>query len=547
MKNATIPIIIGVTGHRDLLAPEKIFDRCRIFFADLQKNFPDSPLYVISSLAEGADQICADAALASGAEIWGIIPFEEKAYLETFQTEAGKKKYLHLKSQAAHIVEINESPDSPEKYVKAGKFIVEHCNMLLAIWDGCDSKRPGGTRHIIDLALNKCKYDPAMLAVECPVVPVIHLFAQRHRQSDSFILQNKPEDGELFIGTTLESMQKIDKLENQQLMQQMMLLNNFNRVAVLDFRKKNMNIPEDIEKEYELSQWLDRYTVSSRMATMFQNKYNRQLKLLYLGGILGGICVQIYGGIDLERYQWGHYFLFGYLLLWGLMYCYWKFSHKSFHFKYLELRLMTQLLKNFIYLKLLGCSEQFWEKFSSQFSNNSVVIISALRYWSVLPDKKCAMTPETKSLIQEIWINEQIDYFSKKLTSTQKKIKSKVKIHYILTFLAIIIPIYFLCDFYLVSSGAVYDWLRSVNGLLVALPLFILAMIQFYYNQKNIEKTEKQFQEMLDNYIYIRDIFSMIDDAILQQKVLSLSNASMKEITSWINIYVDSHPEVIKS
>ena len=150
----------------------------------------------------------------------------------------------------------------------------------MAVWDGCDSKRPGGTRHIIDLALNKYKYTPSVLAAECPVVPVIHLFAQRHRQSDSFILQNKPEDGELFAGTTLESMQKIDKLENLKFIQQMQQLNNFNRFVGLDFRKKNMNIPEDIEKEYELSPWLDRYTVSSRMATMFQNKYNRQLKLL---------------------------------------------------------------------------------------------------------------------------------------------------------------------------------------------------------------------------------------------------------------------------
>ena len=539
--------MIGVTGHRDLVVPEIIFDRCRNLLTDLLKNFPDTPLCVISAFAEGADQICAEAALASGAEIWGIIPFEEKAYLETFQTNAGREKYLHLKSQAAHIIEINESPDSPEKYVKAGKFIVEHCNILLAVWDGCDSKRPGGTRHIIDLALNKYKYTPSVLAAECPVVPVIHLFAQRHRQSDSFILQNKPEDGELFAGTTLESMQKIDKLENLKFIQQMQQLNNFNRFVGLDFRKKNMNIPEDIEKEYELSPWLERYTVSSNMATTFQKKYNWQLKFLYIGGISGGMCVQIYGGIDLGRYLWGHYFLLGYLLLWGIMYCYWRFSHQSFHFRYLELRLMTQLLKNFIYLKLSGCSEHFWERFSSQYSNNSVMITSALKYWSVLPEKKCEMTPETKSLLQKIWIDGQIDYLSKKLSSAQKKIRSKVKVHYTLTFLAIMVPVYFLGDFYFGLSGAVYDWLRSVNGLLVALPLFTLAMIQFYYEQKNIEKTEKQFQEMLDNYIYIRNSFSMTDDAFLQQQLLSLSKASIKETTLWINIYIDSHPEVIKS
>jgi hypothetical protein len=56
-----VPLTIGVTGHRDLVASEipRIEARVRDLFEDLRARFPDRPLRILSPLAEGADRLVA--------------------------------------------------------------------------------------------------------------------------------------------------------------------------------------------------------------------------------------------------------------------------------------------------------------------------------------------------------------------------------------------------------------------------------------------------------------------------------------------------------
>ena len=52
-----VPLVIGVTGHRDLVEAELpgIEARVREFLSDLQERYPNLPLRVMTPLAEGAD------------------------------------------------------------------------------------------------------------------------------------------------------------------------------------------------------------------------------------------------------------------------------------------------------------------------------------------------------------------------------------------------------------------------------------------------------------------------------------------------------------
>ena len=55
----TRPLVIGVTGHRDLVPDEiqGIESIVRALFHDLVARFPDRKLQVMSPLAEGADRV----------------------------------------------------------------------------------------------------------------------------------------------------------------------------------------------------------------------------------------------------------------------------------------------------------------------------------------------------------------------------------------------------------------------------------------------------------------------------------------------------------
>jgi hypothetical protein len=54
------PILVGVTGHRDI-PPQSISElevQVESCFMQLQKQYPHSPLIVLSSLTDGADRLC---------------------------------------------------------------------------------------------------------------------------------------------------------------------------------------------------------------------------------------------------------------------------------------------------------------------------------------------------------------------------------------------------------------------------------------------------------------------------------------------------------
>ncbi len=73
---AAIPLIIGVTGHRDLVEDEEpaIRERVREYLSDLRARWPGTPLIVASQLAEGADLLVAEEAHALGLELVFLLP-----------------------------------------------------------------------------------------------------------------------------------------------------------------------------------------------------------------------------------------------------------------------------------------------------------------------------------------------------------------------------------------------------------------------------------------------------------------------------------------
>jgi hypothetical protein len=69
-----IPLVVAVTGHRDLVPGEvpDIQDRVRALIEDLRQKYPDRRLRVMSPLAEGADRLVAQIALDLDVEL--IVP-----------------------------------------------------------------------------------------------------------------------------------------------------------------------------------------------------------------------------------------------------------------------------------------------------------------------------------------------------------------------------------------------------------------------------------------------------------------------------------------
>jgi hypothetical protein len=149
-----MPIInLGITGHRYLAEMDQVMAGLEIALRRLQETFSTSTFRVLSSLAEGADRILAKRLLSiPNTSLWVPLPLPEEDYLKDFETLASRQEFIRLLGQAEQVITLPARNGRGGTYLAAGKYILENCDVLLAIWDGHTAQGEGGTGEIISLA-----------------------------------------------------------------------------------------------------------------------------------------------------------------------------------------------------------------------------------------------------------------------------------------------------------------------------------------------------------------------------------------------------------
>jgi hypothetical protein len=154
---------IGVTGHRDLADPDALREPIREALGRLRKLVPVAPgaglaLVVVSALAEGADRLVAEEVLAAGADRLEVaLPMDVEEYAEDFKTEDSKLEVRCLLARARPS-DIWQAPDwleREEAYERAGRYVVDRCDAIIAVWNGEKSRGRGGTAEIVGYAQEK--------------------------------------------------------------------------------------------------------------------------------------------------------------------------------------------------------------------------------------------------------------------------------------------------------------------------------------------------------------------------------------------------------
>jgi hypothetical protein len=158
-----VPLIVSVTGHRDLVAEEipAIRERVVTFLTDLRREYPDRGVSVMSALAEGADQLVTEEAVRLGIPLIVPLPMARDLYVKDFNSVNVREKFGFLSSRAAEMYElplvdgntiesVSEYGDARDRqYAQLGVFLSAHCHILLALWDGKDNDKLGGTGQVV--------------------------------------------------------------------------------------------------------------------------------------------------------------------------------------------------------------------------------------------------------------------------------------------------------------------------------------------------------------------------------------------------------------
>jgi len=158
-------IVVGVSGHRALDDPAQVEAQVRACLDSLARVGPGEVaprIVALSPLAEGADRIVARSVLERdpAATLRAVLPLEIADYLDDFSSESSKAEFLALLARA-DLIEIlgapeGEDPSNPEgrvaAYERVGRYVVDHCDVLIAVWDGEPARGRGGTAEIIEYA-----------------------------------------------------------------------------------------------------------------------------------------------------------------------------------------------------------------------------------------------------------------------------------------------------------------------------------------------------------------------------------------------------------
>jgi len=192
-ENFKIPFVLGVTGHRDIEQGclEGIKDRLREIYDFVTKEYADTPIILLSPLADGADRIAVEVAqedkYRDKIAVSVPLPFDVETYKATFakgmlnykkasdeRKEALEKESIHefdtlfqkVKEQKNEYLPksipmpfdkslYETSPNENQRtlrrkqYSYVGEYIALYSNVLIAIYDNQSEEKSGGSKEIV--------------------------------------------------------------------------------------------------------------------------------------------------------------------------------------------------------------------------------------------------------------------------------------------------------------------------------------------------------------------------------------------------------------
>jgi hypothetical protein len=164
-------LTIGVTGHRTFFDQPSLRETIQrvldeIKYTHTYDGLTEFTWCILTPLAEGADRIVAEEILKrpEGSALKVVLPLAIADYLEDFGTPQSKEEFHQLLAKDRSPISLKKLPLQDEyppemiadarrdAYEQGGKFVVDHCDILIALWDGKESRGQGSTAEIVRYA-----------------------------------------------------------------------------------------------------------------------------------------------------------------------------------------------------------------------------------------------------------------------------------------------------------------------------------------------------------------------------------------------------------
>ncbi|MEO0345550.1 MAG: hypothetical protein AAF229_04780 [Pseudomonadota bacterium] len=373
-----LPLLVAVTGHRDLVAHERDGIKAAITdcLAELTSRYPEREIVAMTALAAGADQLAADAARDAGCRVYAVLPMGTENYRNDFAGPEERANFDARLASADAVFELPPAPGASEteiavagpardaQYARLGVYLAAHCHVLIAVWDGKPPQHIGGTGHVVQFHHDDVMpghtgtvFATRQMLIDDESDLVFHIVCSRDRDNGGPALGLKP------LETTWYTKDP-DQPRSPALPQQHVDIFAHSATFSRDVKREQDYIarhaypladPEALESlpagVAEIDYW---HRAADALASLYQRKVIRTLRLTHALAFLMGACFILYADVQTERL-----FMLGFLGLFGLAIALGVAARRGdWARKYLDYRALAEGLRVQFYWAVAGVRDE---------------------------------------------------------------------------------------------------------------------------------------------------------------------------------------------
>jgi hypothetical protein len=563
-----LPLVVAVTGHRDLVADEApaIRDKVRGLFESLSARYPDRRLQVMSSLAEGADQLVAEIALELGIELMVPLPMPRELYREDFCEAEARAHFEHLCGLASEVYELPlvkgntaEAIARPgearsREYAQVGVFLSAHCHILLALWDGKPSEQLGGTGQVVKFHHDDIMpgYTAKTVATQQMLVDdesdlVYHVVCSRDRPDGAPHPDFRPL--QCFWFTKDRHHPRSEDIPRQHEV-------IFERSG--EFSRSAMEFAKQIERESwsllddESRRILPRgiqdinrlFCIADWLAIHFQKKTLRVLQATHMLAFLMGCSFILWS--DYEAWP---FYMFAFLLFFLLAAAIQYFSrHGAWHRKYLDYRALAEGLRVQFYWAAAGVTNENESKFThDNFLQTQDPELGWIRNVMRVAGTECdaspALTQAGLAFTLKEWIGDersgQLGYYRKKAVERTRKGRFTERLGLLSLLTSVVVVLLFVVAYASIPE----PWYAPLQ-VFMGVMLLLFGVRQGYAFSTAEKELIKQYEFMLRIFYNAKRRLDNAADSLEQRQVLlALGGSCLDEHAQWILMHRDRSPD----
>lgn len=537
LHSGLLPVVLGVTGHRDIREDDLAFYEAELsrFFTQLKQDYPNTPFQLLNPLAEGADRLVAHIAAKHKLELIIPLPLPEQEYLKDFPGSVDEYQKLRNSTSDDNCFELpiaeGNTPENilvpgehrDRQYAQVGSYVTSHCHILIALWDGDKTEKAGGTAQVVRFNLQgTCEpCDPERNLLD-PVDfgPVFHVDARRSSQPSSPPPQASrwlyPEHrGEKDYQSILNYIETF----NSEKLRQHSTEPEQSRAYIMPDSRSLPKYDQGI---------LDTYAMADVFAIHYQRHAHRALSvILVLAGAMA-LSFEIYAHLLVDQFVLALYPVF----FLGIAGIYMWHLKTGAHGKYLDYRTLAEGLRVQFFWRLAGISESVSANYLLKQNDELQWIREALRGCNTLPLPKTNLDS-----VYRHWIQDQESYFTKRAYRQHKKLTKLEKHANLLYGSGLVVSI-----IAIVFWGALEHSKELHHSLIVFMGFtpVVAALWMNYAEKVGLHAQSKQYARFAAIFQRAREIFASLDDdtvanSLQKQKLIKdLGKEALIENGDWV-------------